>query len=127
MAGLDRLSGLRILVVEDTFILAAELLDVLGEFGCEAVGPVARADQARDLADTQVLDGALLDVNLSGGETSFPVAAALVARGVPFLFITGYDLDSSFPIEFRDAPRISKPLDPADLVRVMLRHFAPVT
>lgn len=122
---LDRLRGLRILVVEDTFMLADELNEFLVELGCETVGPAARAGEAAELAGTTPLDGALLDVNLSRGETSFPVAADLADRHVPFVFITGYDFDSSFPVEFQGTPRISKPLDLGELVRMMLRHFAP--
>jgi CheY-like chemotaxis protein len=124
---LDRLRGLRILVVEDTFLLAEELNDLLLELGCETIGPAASARDALAFAAGNELDGALLDVNLSRGETSFPVADALAGRDVPFVFITGYDLDSSFPAEFTDIPRISKPLDPGGLVRTMLRHFASVS
>jgi CheY-like chemotaxis protein len=122
---LERLRGLRILVVEDSFVLADELREVLMELGCTTVGPAARASEGWSLASAHMLDGALLDVNLSRGETSFPIATVLAARNVPFVFITGYDFDSSFPPEFREAPRMAKPLDPASLVRAMLRHFAP--
>lgn len=126
VSDLDRLRGLRILVVEDTFMLADELNELLTELGCVIIGPVARASEASDLAGTHALDGALLDVNLSRGETSFSVAESLAGRQIPFVFITGYDLDSSFPTEFRDIPRISKPLDLGRLVHTMLRYFAPV-
>lgn len=125
VSDLERLRGLRILVVEDTFMLADELNEFLEELGCVIVGPAARASEAADLLGSGPLDGALLDVHLSRGETSFPLAADLAGRHVPFLFITGYDLDSSFPPEFRDIPRISKPLDLGRLVRAMLQHFAP--
>jgi CheY-like chemotaxis protein len=123
---LNRLRGLRILVVEDTFMLADELDEILRELGCEVVGPAAQAHEAQDLAESElVLDGALLDVNLSRGETSFAIAADLAGRHVPFVFITGYDLESSFPPEFRNVPRISKPLDLDKLVHTMLLHFVP--
>ena len=125
VADLNRLRGLRILVVEDSFVLAEELHDLLTDLGCTTVGPAPRATEGARLAGTDGLDGALLDVNLSHEETSFPIAAVLAGRGIPFVFITGYDLDSSFPPEFQSAPRIAKPVEPADLVRVMLRHFAP--
>jgi CheY-like chemotaxis protein len=125
---LDRLRGLRILVVEDTFMLADELNEFLLELGCEVVGPAARAQEAAELArEGTALDGALLDVNLSRGETSFSVAADLASHHVPFVFVTGYDLESSFPPEFRGVPRISKPLDLNKLVHTMLRHFAPAS
>jgi CheY-like chemotaxis protein len=125
---LDRLRGLRILVVEDTFMLADELNEFLLELGCKVVGPAAGAGEAAELAGREaVLDGALLDVNLSRGETSFGVATDLAGRHVPFVFVTGYDLESSFPPEFRGVPRISKPLDLNKLIHTMLRHFAPAS
>lgn len=125
VSDLERLRGLRILIVEDTFMLADELNEILEDLGCVIVGPAARASEASDLVGSNALDGALLDVNLSRGETSFSLAEDLAGRQVPFLFITGYDLDSAFPAEFRDIPRISKPLDLGRLVDAMLRHFAP--
>lgn len=122
---LARLRGLSILVVEDTFMLAEELNDILQGMGCEIVGPAARSSEASELAEKHVIDGALLDVNLSRGETTFPLAVHLANCDVPFIFITGYDIDSSFPVQFRGSPRISKPLDVSELVGAMLLHFAP--
>ena len=98
---------------------------MLAELGCSVVGPSARADEAMGMAEAGHLDGALLDVNLSKGETSFPVAAILASRGIPFVFVTGYDLDSSFPPEFQSAPRLAKPVDSRGLTRALLQHFAP--
>ena len=56
------------------------------------------------------LDGAVLDVNL-GGELSFPIAVTLAERGIPFLFLTGYDDLSVMPEEFRTVQRILQPFD----------------
>jgi len=72
------------------------------------------------------LDGAVLDINLRN-ERVFPVADALTARGVPFLFTTGYDADS-IPKAYAGAPRCEKPVDKAQLLR-WLSHgaLAPVS
>lgn len=85
----DRLSGRRILVVEDEVLVSFMLEDMLGQLGCEVVGPAARVDQALAIIDAEEIDAAVLDVNLNG-EKSYPVADALAARGVPFVFSTGY-------------------------------------
>ncbi|HEY0834592.1 MAG TPA: response regulator [Azospirillum sp.] len=103
----EGLSGLRVLLVEDEAMVAMMLEDMLGDFGCEIVGPAASVAAALDLAAREGIDGAILDVNV-GGETIYPVAEALSARGVPFVFTTGYgaaDIDR----RFADAPAVQKP------------------
>ncbi|HET6805542.1 MAG TPA: response regulator [Frateuria sp.] len=112
--------GRRILVVEDEFLLAYALVDMLEDRGAEVLGPTMSVDQALGLIEgTTRLDGALLDINLHG-EISFAVADALAERGIPFTFATGYD-ESVIPARFADVPCHQKPLDPhrvlADLIR----------
>src|SRR5437764_15493991 len=109
MSGLPAgLTGLRILIVEDVLLVADLIRDQLESFGCTVIGPTARVDSALKLLETTTLDGALLDVNLAG-ELSFPVAAALRQRSVPFIFLTGYDDLNAIPAEYRTALRIGKP------------------
>ena len=83
------LYGRRVLVVEDEMIVAWLLEDMLADFGCTIVGPAARIDQALAMIKAEALDAAVLDVNLNG-QQSYPLADALVTRGVPFVFSTGY-------------------------------------
>jgi CheY-like chemotaxis protein len=104
------LKGLRVLVVEDMFLVAEELCHSLQDWGCEVVGPAAGVDEALKLVERERLDGALLDVNL-GNERCFPIAEALEKHGVPFFFLTGYDMSSAFPPEFETVPRLPKPVD----------------
>jgi len=78
----SELSGKRILVVEDEVMVAWLLEDMLGTLGCAVVGPAARINQALAMIGAEVIDAAVLDVNLNG-EKSYPVADALAARGVP--------------------------------------------
>jgi DNA-binding response OmpR family regulator len=89
MAGAtSSLQGLRILVVEDNFLVAGVIRDMLAASGCMVVGPVARVADGVRLASEEALDGAVLDINLNG-DRCYPVARALRDRGVPYLFLTG--------------------------------------
>src|SRR5690348_9428474 len=90
------LRGLRILVVEDNFLVADTICEILADRGCEVVGPAPSLERGWKLAREEALDGAVLDVNLSG-EVSFPLAKALAERGIPFLFLTGYDDSAAVP------------------------------
>jgi CheY-like chemotaxis protein len=103
----------RVLVVEDEYMLAEALADGLAALGVQVVGPVGGLNEALALAATSELDGAILDINL-GGETVFPLADALAARGVPYVFATGYARES-IPELYRQAPILSKPVDVAAL------------
>lgn len=99
----------RILVVEDEYLLADELALELEEEGATVLGPVPSVASALALLDTETSpDGAILDVNL-GGEPAFPVADALLRRGVPLIFTTGYD-SSALPPRFASLPRCEKPI-----------------
>ncbi len=109
----SRLSGRRVLVVEDEVMVSWLLEDMLAELGCEVVGPAAWLGQALAIVDAETFDLAVLDVNLNG-EKSFPVADALVARGVPFVFSTGYNSDS-FPETYKVYPMMQKPYGKARL------------
>ncbi|SEP50759.1 CheY chemotaxis protein or a CheY-like REC (receiver) domain [Rhodospirillales bacterium URHD0017] len=102
------LNGLRILVVEDNFLAAEVIRVVLEDNGYTVVGPVGRVDDGVRLAEAEALDGAVLDVNLNG-DRCFPIAETLRGRGVPFMFLTGYD-SSSIPAELRDTQRLGKPI-----------------
>lgn len=108
------LSTKRVLVLEDNFIIALEAEDILKSLGLEHVEIATNSAEASALIDAQSFDFALLDVNL-GAETSFDFAGILVARGVPFGFVSGYGEDTSFPASLRDIPRISKPFDAMSL------------
>lgn len=115
------LNGLRILVVEDSMLIADLIAEVLSDHGCIVVGPVPRLEQGLVFANGEPLDGALLDVNLAG-ERCFPIATALAARGVPFAFLTGYG-EGVIPAEYRDAGRLAKPFNIAHLVDLVRRSF----
>ena len=86
------LSGKRVLVVEDEMLVWMALEDMLAELGCTSIAVAANIGKALNLVSTKKFDLATLDVNLNG-ERSYPVAKALSAAGVPFVFSTGYGHD----------------------------------
>jgi len=93
--------------------------DMLADLGCESVTAAATVDQALALIDAQVFDAAMLDMNLNGNK-SHAVADALVARGVPFVFSTGYSgLDVSDG--YGDRPVLKKPFPYEELVEILTR------
>jgi CheY-like chemotaxis protein len=101
------LSGRRILVVEDEMLILMIIEDMLSDLGCESVTTAATVDQALALIDTQVFDAAMLDMNLDGNR-SHAIADALAARGVPFVFATGYS-GRGMSDGHRDRPVLRKP------------------
>lgn len=108
------LSGKRIFVVEDEFLLARQVVRALGREGADVVGCAATVAAALDaLAGLAEVDLAILDVNLAG-EKVYPVAAELARRGVGFVFLSGYDLADRDP-RFSHAPQLSKPITMATL------------
>ncbi len=82
-------AGARILIVEDEALIAMLLEEMLTDLGYELAGTAATLAQALELAEATELDGAILDLSL-GGEKSLPVADALAARGIPYMFASGY-------------------------------------
>ena len=102
------LQGRRVLVIEDESLVAMLLETILDDMGCAVVGPESNIDDGlRSAMGEASLDAALLDVNVAGREV-FPVAEALRARGVPFVFSTGYG-EAGLPDAWRGRPTLQKP------------------
>jgi DNA-binding LytR/AlgR family response regulator len=111
--------GRRLLVVEDDYFIAVELAHSLERLGAEIIGPVGSVADALQLlcANDGQVDRAVLDIHL-GEERVFPVADALMARRLPFVFLTGYD-PLAIPLPYARAPRCEKPVDVGRLARVL--------
>ena len=110
---------LRILVVEDESLVAMFLEDVLEDLGHQMLGPYSRVEAALPVARTEEFDAAILDVNVNG-QAIFPVAEAIAARGIPFIFSTGYG-QKSLPEEYRSRPTLDKPFLPGDVEAVLAK------
>lgn len=115
------LAGKRVLVVEDEMLIALLVEDMLVDAGCILIGPFARVSDALAAAKTEVIDLALLDVNVAG-EKVFPVAHALEERGVPFLFLTGYGESAMLQVR-PDWEAVAKPFFPDKLAERLARKL----
>lgn len=98
-----------VLIVEDEWVIAAYLQQLLEEAGYHIHGPAACVGYAMQLLDQNPPNVALLDVSLRG-ERSFELARALRERSIPFAFMTGY-LAGDIPEDLRNNPTIGKPID----------------
>lgn len=106
----------RILIVEDSAIVAMTLEEIVDELGFELIGPATRLESALALARTEAVTEALLDVNLDG-KASWDVARTLRARGVPFAFNTGSDSATILPDDLVGSHVFSKPFIAADVAQ----------
>jgi CheY-like chemotaxis protein len=113
---------MRVLVVEDSYLIAYSVVQMLTDFGCTVVGPVSTAKDAIRLIETAGCDAAILDVNL-GAESSLPIAEKLSERHTPFLFVTGYSSPALAQIEFSERRRLRKPLSAPVLHQAMVEDF----
>ena len=105
----DRAEGepIRILLVEDEALIALMLEDMVESMGCAVTGLAPRVGLGVTMAESGDFDLAILDVNVAG-ENIEPVALALAARGLPFIFATGYG-EAGVPLRYRDRPVVAKP------------------
>jgi DNA-binding response OmpR family regulator len=100
---------MRILIVEDEYLVAAEISDILTAEGHTTVGLAASADQVISiLSNGSICDLAILDANLAGSSVS-PVATALERRSIPFIVVSGYS-QWELLLPLRKAPFVPKPV-----------------
>ncbi len=116
--GLRRNERPRVLLVEDEALVAMMIQDTLTEFGFQVIGPVGTASEALSAARDSQFDAAVLDINLGDGMV-YSVAEILSKRGVPFVFVTGYDADS-VDSRFAGVPILQKPIERNMLQKVFL-------
>ncbi len=63
-------------------------------------------------------EAAVLDINVGGGSV-YPIADVLARRGIPFVFITGYDAES-VDGRFRKIPVLQKPIEREILKKIFV-------
>jgi PAS domain S-box-containing protein len=112
------LSGMRLLVVEDELLVSMLIEEILRDLGATVAGPYGRLADGLAAAKVERFDCAILDLNLAG-ESADPLADFLLARGVPFVFVTGYQRES-IDRRYANVPVLQKPIDAAALEGVLL-------
>lgn len=112
---MDSLRRPRVLVLEDEWVIAAQIETALTAAGFEVVGPVGRIDSAMTLLRDNAPAAAVLDINVHG-ELSFSVARWLARASVPFIFLSGYAA-ADLPDDMKTRTLLQKPVDAIDLCR----------
>lgn len=108
--GAEIMNASRVLILEDSLIIAMEAEDMLRAVGVETIDIAGDLDQAMDAVKSKSYDFALLDVNL-GEAMSFGFARHLNDIGIPFGFVSGYSDTRDFPPDLQDVPLLVKPFD----------------
>lgn len=118
------MTTLNVFIVEDEPLIGAAMEMLVEDLGGSVIGPfLSLADGLAGLERAGQIDCALLDCNL-GRETSWPIADALAARGVPFAFTSGKGIQDLEP-RFRDRPVFAKPVDETKLTRFLKGNARP--
>jgi CheY-like chemotaxis protein len=117
----EKLSGQHVLIVEDEYFLAQDLVDYFHDLGVRVLGPAASVSEALRLLESADVQGAILDVNLRG-ERVYPVADVLRQRHVPFVFASGYGGELE-PPAYSDVPRCIKPVDFGVLAKMLVEQM----
>ena len=107
----------RIMIVEDEALIAMTIAQCVASYGYEVVGPFGKVSQALSSLQDETVDAAVLDVQLDR-EIVFPAATELVARKIPFAFLTAHQAQT-FPDQFKRTCRVAKPFQHAELKRTL--------
>lgn len=113
------MAALRILVVEDEFLIALDIAGVLEQAGIAVIGPVSTVTEAMNAIAQEEMRGALLDAHLAGDPVGC-IADALKAKAIPFAFVSGYGLEQ-LPADHRGVPLVRKPFTGKDLLDAVAR------
>jgi len=119
LIGLDSATKPRVLLVEDEALVAMLIQDCLSELGLQVIGPISTVSDALAVANNGHFNAAVLDINLGDGPV-YAVAERLASRGIPFVFVTGYDADS-VDSRFSSVPVLQKPIEREMLTRLFVQ------
>jgi PAS domain S-box-containing protein len=111
--------GERIMIVEDEALVAMGMCDLIAGLGFDVVGPFGKVTEAMAALKTGAVDAAILDINV-GGEMVYPLADVLAAGGVPFVFVTGYGVES-VDRRFANVRVLQKPIERQAVEHIFVR------
>lgn len=115
------LAGRRLLLAEDDMAVALSMDWLLKTAGCDVVRTARCKKGLALLAANETFDVSILDITLADGAV-YPLAEALAARHVPFIFLTGYGV-GHLAAEWRGWPMLEKPMEPDVLIDWLARHI----
>ncbi len=124
MSRMETFAAIRVLIVEDEFLVAMDAEDMLRSFGFEQIQVESRVEPAIAAVEAECYGLVLLDMNLNG-QRSDAVARALLARRIPFIVTTGYQLSEADLEAFGLPPYVRKPYGAAQLHRSVLSALSP--
>ncbi|MCT8266277.1 response regulator [Afifella sp. JA880] len=113
----EGLQGRKVLVVEDEYFIAHDLMEALEKTGARVAGPVPTLREAMSLLEANGIELAVLDINLQD-DVVYPLADRLRADGIPVVFATGYS-SVAIPEAYHDVPRWEKPFSATQLARAL--------
>jgi CheY-like chemotaxis protein len=116
------LEGARVLVAEDEYFIAYDLVEALREAGANPVGPVASVAEAHARLDEGGFDAAVLDMNLRG-EKVFAFAERLEAQHLPYILVSGYSR-ASVPQSLHSAPHLEKPVACSKIIATLVDRLS---
>lgn len=108
---------LRVLVVEDEWLIAEDIAACLRASGHQVVGPAPSVAAALRLIGEDHVDMALLDVQLND-ETSLAIAEELQTRDIPFACLSGFG-PHDVPSAFANFKFVRKPADQAAILSAL--------
>ena len=108
----------KLLLVEDSLIIALDAEDIAERLGAEKVVTAASLPGGLDAIESFSPTVAMLDINL-GDRTSFPVADRLAELGVPFIFASGYGEQAQLPPAHQGRAVVQKPYTLENVARAM--------
>lgn len=112
----------RILIIEDEALLALDLQDMLIDCGFNVAAVAGRLGEALERIADSEFDIAIIDANLAGVSAG-PAAAAITAKGLPFIVLSGYSPDQQTALA--GAAFIRKPCGRTELVRSLKAALPP--
>ena len=116
----DLLAGLRVLVLEDEFLIAMDVEQICRDHGAADVRIVRSLSEVEDDRPVPDCDAAILDVMLAG-QSTLDFADRLAQAGLPFIFASGYAESRDIAVRFPGVDIVGKPYSGDDLVQALAR------
>jgi DNA-binding response OmpR family regulator len=111
------LSGLTVLIIEDEFLIAADVQRIVEDAGAARTLLAGTTAAVRGfLAGELPIDIAILDLKL-GAEDGLPLAQELRAARIPFVIVTGMDETDGLP----DVVVVQKPFGDGQVVEALVK------